>query len=170
MSAPATPLRWILPSSLTLLTAAVVSVLVLQNWSSEIEKSADGGKFGDHEDDDDGSGGDDDDDSSFQWDDSSTAAATVAPFPWEPWSVQGDAGQAVDNQNNKGGNRKYKFRDRKSVPSSGTTAASAATGGGGRKQTSPPDKPLHQNDELDFLANMTFANGGLRAPSCPCCH
>lgn len=22
---------------------------------------------------------------------------------------------------------------------------------------------------LDFLASMTFANGGLRAPSCPCC-
>jgi hypothetical protein len=31
----------------------------------------------------------------------------------------------------------------------------------------------HQNfdssKELDFLASMTFANGGLRAPSCPCC-
>jgi len=23
--------------------------------------------------------------------------------------------------------------------------------------------------QLDFLASMTFANGGLRAPSCPCC-
>mmetsp|Transcript_100582 Transcript_100582/g.203817 ORF Transcript_100582/g.203817 Transcript_100582/m.203817 type:complete len:167 (-) Transcript_100582:532-1032(-) len=23
--------------------------------------------------------------------------------------------------------------------------------------------------ELDFLATMTFANGGIRAPSCPCC-
>lgn len=23
--------------------------------------------------------------------------------------------------------------------------------------------------ELDFLSSMTFANGGLRAPSCPCC-
>jgi hypothetical protein len=23
--------------------------------------------------------------------------------------------------------------------------------------------------ELDFLASMSFANGGLRAPSCPCC-
>lgn len=24
-------------------------------------------------------------------------------------------------------------------------------------------------EELDFLASMTFANGGLRSPSCPCC-
>jgi len=36
---------------------------------------------------------------------------------------------------------------------------------------------LHQNSkpqtsrdkQIDFLASMTFANGGLRAPSCPCC-
>ena len=27
----------------------------------------------------------------------------------------------------------------------------------------------NQNQELDFLASMTFANGGLRAHSCPCC-
>lgn len=26
-----------------------------------------------------------------------------------------------------------------------------------------------QTEELDFLASMTFANGGLRSPSCPCC-
>ena len=26
----------------------------------------------------------------------------------------------------------------------------------------------HQRD-LEFLASMTFANGGMRAPSCPCC-
>eukprot|EP00533_Pseudo-nitzschia_delicatissima_P011166 CAMPEP_0116087554 /NCGR_PEP_ID=MMETSP0327-20121206/5423_1 /TAXON_ID=44447 /ORGANISM="Pseudo-nitzschia delicatissima, Strain B596" /LENGTH=136 /DNA_ID=CAMNT_0003578625 /DNA_START=129 /DNA_END=539 /DNA_ORIENTATION=+ len=24
-------------------------------------------------------------------------------------------------------------------------------------------------EELDFLSSMTFANGGLRSPSCPCC-
>jgi hypothetical protein len=26
-----------------------------------------------------------------------------------------------------------------------------------------------QQQQLEFLSNMTFANGGLRAPSCPCC-
>lgn len=33
-------------------------------------------------------------------------------------------------------------------------------------------KPRHMADqckELDFLATMTFANGGIRSPSCPCC-
>lgn len=25
-------------------------------------------------------------------------------------------------------------------------------------------------DQLEFLASMTFANGGIRAPNCPCCY
>ena len=29
---------------------------------------------------------------------------------------------------------------------------------------------FHDKDkQLDFLASMTFANGGLREPNCPCC-
>eukprot|EP00980_Cylindrotheca_fusiformis_P021653 scaffold8505_cov130-Cylindrotheca_fusiformis.AAC.19 len=44
------------------------------------------------------------------------------------------------------------------------------------KELLEADKPVHNprlrtsNDqqELNFLASMTFANGGLRAPSCPC--
>lgn len=28
---------------------------------------------------------------------------------------------------------------------------------------------VSQDEQLNFLASMTFANGGLRAPSCPCC-
>ena len=27
-----------------------------------------------------------------------------------------------------------------------------------------------QHRQLSFLASMTFANGGVRLPSCPCCH
>jgi hypothetical protein len=30
-------------------------------------------------------------------------------------------------------------------------------------------KVASQQHQLEFLASMTFANGGLRAPSCPCC-
>lgn len=30
-------------------------------------------------------------------------------------------------------------------------------------------KAASQQHQLEFLASMTFANGGLRAPSCPCC-
>jgi len=26
-----------------------------------------------------------------------------------------------------------------------------------------------QQQQLDFLSSMTFSNGGIRAPSCPCC-
>ena len=31
------------------------------------------------------------------------------------------------------------------------------------------DDSQREREEIDFLASMTFANGGLRAPSCPCC-
>ena len=27
----------------------------------------------------------------------------------------------------------------------------------------------NEKDQLDFLASMTFANGGIRKPNCPCC-
>jgi len=30
--------------------------------------------------------------------------------------------------------------------------------------------PKIQNEELNFMATMTFANGGIRAPTCPCCY
>lgn len=30
-----------------------------------------------------------------------------------------------------------------------------------------PSQSCHE--QLNFLASMTFANGGIRAPSCPCC-
>lgn len=40
----------------------------------------------------------------------------------------------------------------------------------------PPQETAHQTsnntraeEQLQFLACMTFANGGLRSPSCPCC-
>ena len=31
------------------------------------------------------------------------------------------------------------------------------------------DSKETKDRQLDFLASMTFANGGIRAPSCPCC-
>lgn len=34
------------------------------------------------------------------------------------------------------------------------------------RQTTSSGQP---NKALDFLSSMTFANGGLRAPNCPCC-
>ncbi len=41
--------------------------------------------------------------------------------------------------------------------------------------SSPPQEKRHQpsnpsvEEQLQFLACMTFANGGLRSPTCPCC-
>lgn len=43
--------------------------------------------------------------------------------------------------------------------------------------TTPPQQAKHHQktntpnteEQLQFLACMTFANGGLRSPSCPCC-
>lgn len=37
----------------------------------------------------------------------------------------------------------------------------------GRHETQAAE--CSQKEQLDFLASMTFANGGLRSPSCPCC-
>ncbi|MGK3747674.1 MAG: hypothetical protein ACI90V_014538, partial [Bacillariaceae sp.] len=27
-----------------------------------------------------------------------------------------------------------------------------------------------EKEELNFLATMSFANGGMRSPNCPCCY
>jgi hypothetical protein len=45
---------------------------------------------------------------------------------------------------------------------------------GGSSSTNPhhPSKKIPPSEavqQLEFLSNMTFANGGLRAPNCPCC-
>jgi Flp pilus assembly protein TadB len=40
------------------------------------------------------------------------------------------------------------------------------------KEASKPKKVLpvdEQNKQIELLASMTFANGGFRGPSCPCC-
>ena len=47
-------------------------------------------------------------------------------------------------------------------------------GSGGSTHTNPlhPSKKISPSEavqQLEFLSNMTFANGGLRAPNCPCC-
>jgi hypothetical protein len=49
-------------------------------------------------------------------------------------------------------------------------------GSGGSKRTINPHhhpskkiSPSEAVQQLEFLSNMTFANGGLRAPNCPCC-
>jgi hypothetical protein len=88
---------------------------------------------------------DDDDDDSFPWQEQEedNADDKVVPFPWEP--------KPTREPSNKKKGAKYSFRD-------------PATG-----QKQDQNKKFDQQQQLDFLSSMTFANGGLRAPNCPCC-
>lgn len=67
--------------------------------------------------------------------------STTEPFPWEP------------------NNNTTSPSDTTNLPNS----------------SSPPLEKRHQpsnpsaEEQLQFLACMTFANGGLRSPTCPCC-
>jgi hypothetical protein len=89
-------------------------------------------------------------------------ASTFGRFPWEPVHDQKIRPTTMDK-----GKPRYQFRDRRRVPQPGFTSHSSK--GGGDSKHGQPVKALHQKEELDFLAAMTFANGGLRHPSCPCC-
>jgi hypothetical protein len=60
----------------------------------------------------------------------------------------------------------------------GTPSASSSSSSGNQQNNSPPERLIttrhitgdkEAEKTLAFFASMTFANGGLRAPSCPCC-
>ncbi|CAB9496973.1 expressed unknown protein [Seminavis robusta] len=73
--------------------------------------------------------------------DSQTAPQPPPRFPWEP--IQEGGREEID----------------------GTTMPPLTT------KVHRPSKPVEDSTgiQLQFLAQMTFANGGIRAPSCPCC-
>ena len=68
-------------------------------------------------------------------------------FPWEP---------AVMTNVNEGGDTSDDVDD------IGDEGEHVSTG-------NPTHHQQHQNDQLEFLASMTFASSSLRQPSCPCC-
>lgn len=74
-------------------------------------------------------------------DGSSPGAEQVQRFPWESQAAANETRRSSSPENGK------KFSKHMDKLSS-------------KQQT---------QNELEFLASMTFANGGLRAPSCPCC-
>jgi hypothetical protein len=94
----------------------------------------------------------DDDDDSFPWQEQEedNVDDKVVPFPWEP--------KPTREPSNKKKGAKYAFRD--PTTKSGIYPA-------GQKQHQ--NQQFDQQQQLDFLSSMTFANGGLRAPNCPCC-
>jgi hypothetical protein len=87
----------------------------------------------------------DDSDDEFNWGDNDDPDSVPA-FPWEPKKTAATK-------------PKYMFRDRFDSEHE-------------RKMTRKKH-PINTDDaskQLDFLASMTFANGGIRAPNCPCCY
>jgi hypothetical protein len=94
----------------------------------------------DVDDDDDIDIGTDEDD--FEWNDNKIAAVSMpstSPFPWEP---KKSTKPMVSTR--------YSFREPQANQSIKTTT-------------------MTTDHQLDILASMTFANGGLRVPTCPCC-
>ena len=70
-----------------------------------------------------------------------------APFPWEP-AVMTNVNESGDTIND--------------VDDIGDEGEHVSTG-------NPTHHQQQQDDQLEFLASMTFASSSLRQPSCPCC-
>ena len=74
-------------------------------------------------------------------------------FPWEPAHASGSAdgdvvGEMVHMRSSNGQPPLPAFQN---------------------ETESTPSHHQQQQDQLDFLASMTFASSGLRQPNCPCC-
>eukprot|EP00531_Pseudo-nitzschia_arenysensis_P019878 CAMPEP_0116126360 /NCGR_PEP_ID=MMETSP0329-20121206/6293_1 /TAXON_ID=697910 /ORGANISM="Pseudo-nitzschia arenysensis, Strain B593" /LENGTH=133 /DNA_ID=CAMNT_0003620443 /DNA_START=169 /DNA_END=570 /DNA_ORIENTATION=+ len=80
-------------------------------------------------------------------------------FPWEP--NYKPTGSRIDTREQAQSVNPEKEKNATSFPS---MAFNISHAGHKRRMTEQS-----QTEELDFLASMTFANGGLRSPSCPCC-
>ena len=102
-----------------------------------------------------------DDDDSFDWTTNTedNQSSTTARFPWEP-SLQEDEDKKP----------KYSFRDKSTK---GRMASMSTTKRQEQQNNISSDKVTsikqQQQHELNFLASMTFANGGIRTPNCLCC-
>ena len=80
-------------------------------------------------------------------------------FPWEPNYVQ--------NGRNNNCTKESRNADPEKNHLSGSPPMTASVRFPGRHGTRTTERS--SMEELDFLASMTFANGGIRSPSCPCC-
>lgn len=78
-------------------------------------------------------------------------------FPWEP--VSSDSGDEVAKKK-----PPYLFAEKPWLRSQSEEQHAAAAAAVTRQ-----DSREQQQKQLEFLSTMTFANGGLRLPSCPCC-
>jgi hypothetical protein len=92
---------------------------------------------------------DNEDDDDLKWNDvEDTTESPLPPFPWEPAKVGNNLIQDV-----------YREPHTQNIVAEASSLEC--------KERQPQNSMRSQ--QLDLLASMTFANGGLRAPSCPCC-
>lgn len=119
-----------------------------------------------------------------------TTTRTAARFPWEPVVLDDDKKKIHQNPVRRHKEKpKYQFRDR-GVPvlsqrHVGTIILTMYSRKGSNEDSKQqqqqrhhdvPESVIktsllqHQRDQLDFIAGMTFANGGIRPPNCPCCY
>ncbi len=91
---------------------------------------------------------------------SDDGSAEAFYFPWEPNYEPHDSGKNYTQE--------WKTTSLAATSESSKSSPSMAfRSHHGRHKTQA--KEQSQKEQLEFLASMTFANGGLRSPSCPCC-
>ena len=83
-------------------------------------------------------------------------------FPWEP-NYEPKAKSKIDESSSKPRNSLLGKHNVAAAASTSSTRSSSLDSGSKTRTTK------QCTEDLNFLATMTFANGGLRSPSCPCC-
>jgi len=83
-------------------------------------------------------------------------------FPWEP-NYEPKAKSKTDESTSKPRNS---LLGKHNVAAAASTSSTSSSSLG---SVSKARTTKQCTEDLNFLATMTFANGGLRSPSCPCC-
>ena len=89
--------------------------------------------------------------------DDENAVVSTKRFHWEPSGI--DDGTVASNDDHQ--------RTSSSRPS--PKNSSSAVAGNNNNSNCVIADTAYSQQQLHFLSQMTFANGGIRAPSCPCC-
>jgi hypothetical protein len=84
----------------------------------------------------------------------------IIPFPWEPKAT--NITTAITNETTKPTINSSRKHIASFPPAAYTTSS--------RSSSSSTNHHKKEKEELDFLATMSFANGGMRSPNCPCCY
>ena len=86
-------------------------------------------------------------------DDDKSPNPKIIPFPWEPKATN-IITTTITNERTKPTIASF-------PPAAYTTSS---------RSSSSTNHHKKEKEELNFLATMSFANGGMRSPNCPCCY